>query len=226
MAAKRALFWLRTATLTTILIILTGCQTGMDQGGAPSPSADPEPETLTPEERAELLHLARDTISTYLQKRKVPSYETDNPHFLRAGGAFVTLRKHGQLRGCIGHIISDRPIHETIREMAVAAAVQDPRFPPVRLDELEEITVEISLLSPMEPVTDVNRIVVGTHGLLIRQPPYQGLLLPQVAPEQGWDREEFLQGVCYKAGLPRDAWRDPETELYSFTAEVFGEEEF
>jgi uncharacterized protein (TIGR00296 family) len=109
--------------------------------------------------------------------------------------------------------------------MAVSAATKDPRFPPVQASELKDLTIEISLLSPMERVTDTNRIIVGKHGLLIRRGWYQGVLLPQVAPEQGWNREEFLQGVCYKAGLPGNAWQDPNTELYWFTAEVFGEEE-
>ncbi len=209
------------AALVAILVTLMACR------HQPGPSATPPPEkdALTPEERAELLRLARQTIESYLKERRVPPYRTENPHFLRPGGAFVTLKKHGNLRGCIGYIYSEQPLYQTIQQAAVAAATQDPRFPPVRLSEMAEITVEISLLSPLERVRDVNEIVVGTHGLLIRRGYYQGLLLPQVAPEQGWDREQFLEGVCYKAGLPPDAWRDPATELYSFTAEVFSEGE-
>jgi AmmeMemoRadiSam system protein A len=220
---KRSIFWWKTALVTTALAVLAGCRAG--GGGAATPLPSTGEEMLSPEEQAELLQLARDTITTYLQERRIPSYETDNPHFLQAGGAFVTLKKYGELRGCIGYIVSDKPLYQTIQEVAVAAAVQDPRFPPVRSDEMEELTVEISLLSPMQLVTDTNNIVVGKHGLLIRRGYYQGLLLPQVAPEQGWNREQFLEGVCYKAGLPPTAWRDPATELYSFTAEVFGENE-
>lgn len=221
MTAQGALW--RTAAVTAIVAMLVGCQNGSN---GVRPTIPPEePGTLSPEERAELLRLARETIVTYLREKRTPSYKTTNPNFLRPGGAFVTLRKEGELRGCIGHMVSDAPIYRTIQEMAIAAATQDPRFPPVRLSEMEQITVEISLLSPLERVTDTNKIVVGKHGLLIRRGWYQGVLLPQVAPEQGWDRQQFLEGVCYKAGLPRNAWQDPATELYWFTAEVFGEEE-
>jgi len=216
---KKRLSWWKTVILAALLTLLAGCR------GEGSPAAGREEGTLSAEERAELLRLARQTITTYLKEKRIPPYSTDNPDFLRPGGAFVTLRKHGQLRGCIGYIYSEEPLYQTIQKMAVAAAVQDPRFPPVRESELGEISIEISLLSPIQRVTDTNAIVVGKHGLIIRYGPYQGLLLPQVAPEQGWDREEFLEGLCYKAGLPADAWRDPQAELYSFTAEVFGEEE-
>ncbi|MGB9722765.1 MAG: AmmeMemoRadiSam system protein A [Chloroflexia bacterium] len=217
--AKKGLFWWKTVVLAALLTLLAGCR---GEGGV---AAGPEEGTLSAEERAELLRLARQTITTYLKEKKIPPYQTTNPHFLRPGGAFVTLRKHGQLRGCIGYIYSEEPLYQTIQKMAVAAAVEDPRFPPVRASELEEIAIEISLLSPIQRVTDTNAIVVGKHGLIIRYGPYQGLLLPQVATEQGWTREEFLEGVCHKAGLPGNAWRDPQAELYSFTAEVFGEEE-
>lgn len=222
MTARGAFFWWKTVAVTACLALLAGCRAGGGDAAAPMPT--PEPGTLSPEERAELLRLARETITTYLQEGRIPPYQTANPHFLRPGGAFVTLRKNGNLRGCIGHMVSEEPIYQTVQQMAVAAATQDPRFPPVRPSEMEEITVEISLLSPLEPVTDTSRIVVGQHGLLIRRGWYQGVLLPQVAPEQGWDRQQFLEGVCYKAGLPRNAWQDPASELYWFTAEVFGEE--
>ncbi len=214
---RRGLFGWITVVLAALLTLLTGCR---GEGGA---VVGPEEGALSAEERAELLRLARQTITTYLKEGKIPSYQTTNPDFLRPGGAFVTLRKHGQLRGCIGYIYSEEPLYQTIQKMAIAAAVQDPRFPPVRASELEKITVEVSLLSPIQRVTDTSTIVVGKHGLIIRYGPYQGLLLPQVAPEQGWNREEFLEGVCHKAGLPPDAWRDPQAELYAFTAEVFGE---
>ncbi len=223
---RPATLWWSTATLTTLLVLLTGCRAS-GGGAAPSPPATPAPENegLSPTEQEELLHLARETIQTYLQERRIPPYQTDNPHFLQDGGAFVTLKKEGDLRGCIGYIWSEEPIYETIQRAAVAAAVQDPRFPPVTLSELPGLTVEISLLSPLKRVEDPNDIVVGKHGLLIRRGYYQGLLLPQVALEQGWDREQFLRGVCRKAGLSPDAWKDPTGELYFFTAEVLGEEE-
>jgi AmmeMemoRadiSam system protein A len=216
--------------VTTIVAMLAGCRAAGDAGGgAVSPptggTGEPEEGTLSEAERAEMLRLARTTIEVYLTEKRVPAYETDNPHFLRPGGAFVTLKKHGDLRGCIGYLVGEKPIYETVQEMAISAAVRDPRFPAVRASELPDITIEISLLSPLESVTDTNSIVVGKHGLLIRRGWYQGVLLPQVAPEQGWNREEFLRGVCHKAGLPADAWSDPATELYWFTAEVFGEGE-
>lgn len=221
----------KTATMTAVLIVLAGCR--MDAGGttpppssfSPDPSPLPTGIDLSEEERAELLHLARDTIRSYLEERQIPAYQPIHEVFLRPGGAFVTLEEQGKLRGCIGYTWAEDPIYETIQRAAVAAATRDPRFPPVQVGELDQITIEISLLSPMERVVDVDDIVVGVHGLMIRQGYYQGLLLPQVAPDQGWNREEFLQGVCRKAGLPLDAWRDPATELYAFSAEVFGEEE-
>ena len=221
MAPKRGRFWWKTAAVTAALVVLAGCRSS---AGTP-PRTPTKEEPLSAEEHAELLRLARETITTYLQDRRVPDYRTENPHFLLPGGAFVTLKEHGDLRGCIGYIYSESPIYETIQQAAVAAATQDPRFPAVRPSELAEITLEISLLSPLEPVRDPEDVVVGKHGLLIRKGYYQGLLLPQVAPEQGWDREQFLQGVCYKAGLPPNTWRDATAELYSFTAEVFSEGE-
>jgi len=227
MSRRHILFWWKTALVAAILAVLAGCRSDGSGGATPLPTetAEPDEGMLNEVERAELLQLARTTIEVYLNEGRIPPYKTENPHFLQHGGAFVTLRKHGELRGCIGFMAAERPVYETIQEMAVSAATKDPRFPPVQASELADLTVEISLLSPMERVTDTNRIVVGKHGLLIRQAWYQGVLLPQVAPEQGWNRDEFLQGVCYKAGLPANAWQDPNTELYWFTAEVFGEEE-
>lgn len=228
MAKRRILFWWKTALVAAVVALLTGCR-GDAGGSGPAVPAGATPEAdegmLTAAERAELLQLARTTIAAYLQEHSIPPYTTTNPHLLQPGGAFVTLRKHGELRGCIGYMAAEGPIYETVQEMAVSAATKDPRFPAVQPAELAELTIEISLLSPMERVTDTNRIVVGKHGLLIRRGWYQGVLLPQVAPEQGWDREEFLRGVCYKAGLPANAWQDKSTELYWFTAEVFGEED-
>ena len=143
------------------------------------------------------------------------------PGLLQERGAFVTLKKHGQLRGCIGRLIAEGPLYLTVQRVAMEAAVNDARFPPVTPDELPEIEIEISVLSPLEPVEDISQIEVGKHGLLIVKGGHQGVLLPQVATEQGWDRKEFLRGVCRKAGLPEDAWKD--AKLYIFTAEVFGE---
>lgn len=227
MTKRHILFWWKTALLTALLAMLTGCRGGAGGGAAPLPGSTAEPDEgmLNEAERAEMLQLARTTIEGYLKEKRVPPYTTENPHLLQPGGAFVTLKKRGELRGCIGYMAAEAPVYETVQEMAVSAATKDPRFPPVNLSELPDLTIEISLLSPLERVTDTNRIVVGKHGLLIRQGWYQGVLLPQVAPEQGWNRDELLRGICHKAGLPANAWQDPRTELYWFTAEVFGEEE-
>ncbi|WP_028574382.1 AmmeMemoRadiSam system protein A [Desulfonatronovibrio hydrogenovorans] len=136
-------------------------------------------------------------------------------------GAFVTLKKRGMLRGCIGNIVADTPLWKTIARMGVQAAFNDPRFPPLKKSELEEISLEISILSPLVPVDDLEKIEPGRHGLLIRKGPYSGLLLPQVAREYGWDRETFLSQTCGKAGLDRSCWKDPDTEIFWFVAVVF-----
>jgi uncharacterized protein len=135
-------------------------------------------------------------------------------------GAFVTLKKQGHLRGCIGHIVGDQPIRETIVRMARAAAFNDPRFPPVSKEELNDLSVEISILNPLVPCV-AEDVVPGRHGLLVRMGPHSGLLLPQVAKEYGWDRETFLSQTCRKAGLPGNAWQQPDTEIYCFEAVVF-----
>ena len=140
-------------------------------------------------------------------------------------GAFVTLRKAGELRGCIGHVAADRPVVEVVCEMAVAAALDDPRFPPVTLAELIEITVEVSVLTPprrLEPV-DPGAVAVGRHGLMVRHRGAAGLLLPQVAVEHVFDSLTFLEAVCRKAGLGPGAWRHPEAEVLVFEAEVVDE---
>ncbi len=136
-------------------------------------------------------------------------------------GAFVTLKMNGRLRGCIGHIIGDRPLWKTIIKMAAQAAFNDPRFPPLRKTELDKIHMEISILSPLQPVDDPGKIVPGRHGLLIRKKGASGLLLPQVATEWGWDRKTFLSHTCRKAGLPDKCWKDQDTEIFCFQAVVF-----
>jgi len=136
-------------------------------------------------------------------------------------GAFVTLKRDGRLRGCIGNIIGQGPLYRTVWNMARAAAFQDPRFAPLTQPELDDLEIEISILGPVEPCPDPNLIVVGRHGLIMRQGGRQGLLLPQVPVEWGWNREQFLAQTCQKAGLPASAWRDPATEIYWFEAVVY-----
>jgi hypothetical protein len=136
-------------------------------------------------------------------------------------GAFVTLKVGGRLRGCIGHVVGDRPLNETVARMAKSAAFQDPRFPPLSRGEFDNVDVEISILSPVVECPDPVKIEVGRHGLIIRKGSHQGLLLPQVAAEWGWDRETFLGHTAMKAGLPAEAWKDPEAKIFWFEAEVF-----
>jgi len=142
-------------------------------------------------------------------------------------GAFVTLEQRGALRGCVGHMAPDRPLAETIRRVAVSAAREDPRFPPVAPDELPELRIEISVVHPpvrADPV-DPGRVAIGRDGLLVRRGRSQGVLLPQVAQEHGLGPEAFLSAACLKAGLPAESWREPggATQVYTFPADVFGE---
>ena len=147
----------------------------------------------------------------------------DQEELLRPRAAFVSLHKKGRLRGCVGHVAFDTPLAQVVGEMARAATLQDDRFPPVSRDEVPEIEVEISLLSPFFPIRP-EQIIAGTHGLLVRRGLYRGLLLPQVATTYNWDAERFLREACRKAGLPRDAWKHG-ASLEAFTAEVIAETE-
>ncbi len=190
-----------------------------------------EPPDLTEARRGELLKLARTTIAQYLATGRIPNYETDDPVLVRRSGAFVTLKKGGNpstglgadLRGCVGHLWADTPLYRVVQEMAVAAATSDARFPPLTTEELDEVAIEISVLSPLRRITDVQQIEIGVHGLVLVKSGHEGVLLPQVPVERGWDRKEFLENLCLKAGLPRDCWANRPT-LYAFTATVFGEE--
>ncbi len=180
---------------------------------------------LSKEEKEQLLSIARKSLESYLSKGRISFPEVSSPTLKEKRGAFVTLKKGGMLRGCIGLIYPLKPLYQTVAEMAVAAAVDDPRFPPLTPEELPLVEIEISVLSPLERVKSIEEIEVGKHGLYIRSAPFAGLLLPQVATEYNWDRETFLQHTCLKAGLPVDAWQKEDTEIYKFTAEVFSEGE-
>ena len=136
-------------------------------------------------------------------------------------GAFVTIKNRGALRGCIGYVRGYLPLHETVKQMAIQAAFNDPRFTPVTKDEWADCDFEISVLTPMKKIESVEEIEVGVHGLYMEKGVHSGLLLPQVATEQGWDREEFLEYTCYKAGLPKDAWKSKDIDIYIFSADVF-----
>jgi hypothetical protein len=183
---------------------------------------DYESPDLSKQQQTELLELARTAIAEHLETGRIPDLETDDPALLRRSGAFVTLEQDDALRGCIGHLWADTALAQVVQHMAVSAATADPRFPPLKIEELAEIDLEISILSPMRRVTDLKSIEVGKHGLVIIHNGQQGVLLPQVSVEEGWSREEYLENLCYKAGLPGGCWED-EPALYAFTAIVFGE---
>jgi AmmeMemoRadiSam system protein B/AmmeMemoRadiSam system protein A len=176
---------------------------------------------LTAEEKAELLKIARDVVERHCRGEKPPKPAVESSTLHEPRGAFVTLHKDGKLRGCIGHLRAQKPLIETIIEMAEAAAFRDPRFPPVTSEELGQLQYEISVLTPLRRIKDVEEIRVGIHGIYMKRGGSSGLLLPQVATEWGWDRTTFLEHTCTKAGLPEDAWRDKKTEIYIFSADVF-----
>jgi AmmeMemoRadiSam system protein A len=185
---------------------------------------------VTEEEKRTLLGIARGSILQALLGRgsraKAPEASTESlPERLRRpGGAFVTIRHAGELRGCIGYIESPLPLATVVAEVAEKAAFHDPRFQPLGVREAEEMVLEVSILSPLEPITSVEEIKVGYHGLLIEQGFSRGLLLPQVAQEYGWTREELLEHTARKAGLGKDAWKDPASTLYIFSADIVREE--
>lgn len=180
---------------------------------------------LTTKEKNILLKIAKEAIEAKMKNEKMPEPKMDSENLKSNSGAFVTLKKHGHLRGCIGYIKAYKPLSETVQEMAVAAAFHDPRFPSLRPEEVKDLTFEISVLSPLKRIKDINEIEVGRHGLYIIRGYNSGLLLPQVAVEYKWDRETFLQETCHKAGLPAHAWKDKETEIFVFSADYFGDTE-
>lgn len=179
---------------------------------------------LTDDERRQIPAIAREAIVCSLVNAPVPDRTPRSGRLARPGGAFVTLRVGGELRGCIGYIESPLPLAKVIAEVAVKSARQDPRFPPLSAAEFAGAAIEVSVLSPLEPVKDTGAIRPGFHGLLVELGGRRGLLLPQVALEYGWDRGEFLSNTCRKAGLGEQAWKDPGALLYMFTAEVCHEE--
>ena len=175
-------------------------------------------------QRAKMLKLARDTITHYLKEGKKISVKEDDPVLNEEMGAFVTLHKHGQLRGCIGNMIGKGPFYLTVRDMAIQSATGDPRFRPVTLEEMKDIDIEISALSPMEKIENPAVIEMGKHGVLVRQGFTSGVYLPQVASQFGNDKKQFMNSLCgHKAGMAYDAWEKGECDIFIFTAEVFGE---
>jgi AmmeMemoRadiSam system protein A len=175
-------------------------------------------------QRREILSLARNAIGEYLQNRSEivpPPLDFFEP----PAAAFVTLRKESELRGCIGCTEAILPLGKTIVNCAISAAFRDPRFPELRPEELPDVRLEVSVLSEFEKIRDHSAIEIGVHGILLTHRHARGLLLPQVAVEQNWDRIAFLSYTCRKAGLPPHAWRSPDTQIEIFSAEIFSEEE-
>ncbi|MCX6137980.1 MAG: AmmeMemoRadiSam system protein A [Ignavibacteriales bacterium] len=182
--------------------------------------------SLAADEKSLLLGIARSTIESYVQKRTIPTLNQNSmSEALKTGcGAFVTLKKQGQLRGCIGRFDSSEPLYRVVQSMAVAAATQDYRFAPVQLAEMRTIEVEISVLTPLQRIQNLDELVLGRHGIYIKKKMNSGTFLPQVATETGWTKEEFV-GHCAeeKMGIGYTGWKDADAELFTYEALVFSE---
>jgi len=190
--------------------------------------------TLSEEEKKILLETARETIARRLGAGRSGAGHPESSEKPRQGqtpalkehcGAFVTLHKGGELRGCIGYLTASKPLIETVADAAKSSAFQDTRFSPLTKEELEHVEIEISVLSPLKRIEKIEEIQVGRHGIIIRKGFRSGLLLPQVATENNWNRETFLTNTCYKAGLSGDCWKESDTVIEIFSALVFNESE-
>lgn len=178
---------------------------------------------LTPKERKILLETARKAIQNFVRTGTQEPVPREEKSLNRRNGCFVTIKKAGQLRGCIGNFQSQRPLFKEVAEMAVASATKDPRFYPMKIEDLDDFSLEISVLSPLKKIENFEEIEVGRHGIYLEKGFYRGVLLPQVAVEHAWDRVTFLKQTCIKAGLPTNAWQDEDAEIYIFSAEIFSE---
>lgn len=190
------------------------------------------PFALNKKEQKALLEIARKTLDMYLGKGKefqLPDLEKKYPisgNLKKSTGVFVTLRKKGHLRGCIGSIVGVAPLYVGVRDNAVKAAVRDYRFPPVKKDELKKLDIEISVMTPLQKIEDYKKIRLGTDGVILGQGSHRAVYLPQVATETGWNLDKFLGNLCRKAGLPSDTYKESrDMEFYIFQAQVFGEKE-
>lgn len=179
--------------------------------------------SISEADKQRLLQLARASIRAHLKGESIPSLEGASPLLCESRGVFVSLHRQGRLRGCIGYLEAAKPLGLSVVEMAAAAAFHDPRFRPLGEEELADLEVEISVLTPMQRLDRVENIEVGKHGLYLEKGSCRGLLLPQVAVEYRWDRTTFLEQTCCKAGLPAQAWKDPETRIFTFTADIFSD---
>jgi len=181
-------------------------------------------ERLDQRQKKRLLEIARKTVEAYVSSGEKLEFSEEDELLSKNMGAFVTVHKQGKLRGCIGNIIGRQPLYLTVRDMAIQASSHDLRFIPVRPEELKDIDIELSVLSEPKKVENVDEIEMGRHGVIVKRGNADGVFLPQVATETGWSRQEFLSNLCeHKAGLEPGAWKDKNTELYKFSAQVFGE---
>jgi AmmeMemoRadiSam system protein A len=170
-----------------------------------------------------LFRVARDSIQARLKGETAVLPPATSPILSQPRGVFVTLTRQGRLRGCIGYLEAAKPLLAAVQEMAAAAAFNDPRFPALRQEELADLELEISILTPMQRIKNIEEIQVGRHGLYLEMGPHRGLLLPQVATQYGWDRLTFLKQTCVKAGLPPDAWENPAIRISIFSADIIHE---
>ena len=175
---------------------------------------------LSERQKQELLALARKTVTEYVRHKRTPEPVIKDVRLQANGATFVTINRDHRLRGCIGNIQPVMPLYRSVISNAVAASSQDPRFPPLSPGELENTEIEITVLSPLEPLDDVKNIRIGVHGLYLVKGRNGGIFLPQVPVEQGWDLPTYLEQLCFKAGLPKDAWKDKDARLFSFTADI------
>ena len=178
---------------------------------------------LSKTDATNLLKIAREAITHQIKNKDYSPTPREEKALNQHSGCFVTITQDGQLRGCIGNFQSQQPLFREVATMAVAAASQDPRFQPMGRDELDNFSVEITVLSPLEKIEDTNLIEIGIHGIYIIKGHNRGVLLPQVATEYGWDRETFLRQTCVKAGLPENSWQLPDADIYIFSGQIIQE---
>jgi uncharacterized protein len=175
---------------------------------------------LTPSDSSVLLLIARDAIEHRINETSYNSVPREEKKLNDCAGCFVTITQHGKLRGCIGNFQSQQPLYREVAQMAVASATEDPRFPPLQKADLENINLEITVLSPLQKIENIDEIIVGTHGIYIEKGLHRGVLLPQVATEHSWDSKIFLQQTSLKAGLNAEDWQLPDAEIYIFSGQI------
>jgi uncharacterized protein len=178
---------------------------------------------LSSREQEVLLAIARQAITDFVETGRFEVEPREEKSLNTRSGCFVSIKQKGELRGCIGNFQSELPLFKEVAEMAVSSASKDPRFYPMREEDLANFQLEISVLSPLHKTESCDEIQIGTHGIYLEKSFHRGVLLPQVATEHGWDRETFLKQTCIKAGLPTDAWQSDDSEIYIFSAQIFKE---